>query len=330
MGSHRLKAASHLVVPNWPSYTGTSKFVGTSPVSGINVWVDPSLGTPALLNAQWLVSDADRIATATATFFNSKVSPVNVILFALDGQTDGTGGADHMGCDFNTGGDIEVCVSYGQNLRVSALFEAELSECAMNGNLCGLSTGEALSRWCAMEVSNNALSDFVSVPSWVQAGFPNWVDNTKQTDGDYPSIGCGMAFISWVLSQGGPAFYDVARTMVRLGDSGTLTKLYQALTGLTSSPWAQFLSAIKALPGSALSTDNPFGVPLSVPVPTPPPPVPQPPPPVPPPPVPPPPPPPPVPVPKPTIVTVAGSIVFEQPTAKRIPFSFHTISEPMD
>ena len=33
----------------------------------------------------------------------------------------------------------------------------------MNGNLCGLSTGEALSRWCAMLIGDNALADFASV-----------------------------------------------------------------------------------------------------------------------------------------------------------------------
>jgi len=32
--------------------------------------------------------------------------------------------------------------------------------CSMGGNLCGVSTGEALSRWCAVVVGNNALADF--------------------------------------------------------------------------------------------------------------------------------------------------------------------------
>ena len=66
----------------------------------------------------------------------------------------------------------------------------------MNGNLCGLSTGEALSRWCAMLIGNNALADFTSVPTWVQDGEPNWVNETEDTDQDYDSIGCGMAFLS--------------------------------------------------------------------------------------------------------------------------------------
>jgi hypothetical protein len=45
--------------PQWPSYTGTSQFVGVSPSGRATVYVDPSLGQPALQNAQDLVDDAD-------------------------------------------------------------------------------------------------------------------------------------------------------------------------------------------------------------------------------------------------------------------------------
>jgi hypothetical protein len=69
-----------------------------------------------------------------------------------------------MGCDYVTGAAIEVCASFGNSARVSALFEAELSECSMGGNLCGVSTGEALSRWCATVIGNSALSDFATAP----------------------------------------------------------------------------------------------------------------------------------------------------------------------
>ena len=82
--------------------------------------------------------------------------PVSVIIFALGGATDGSGGVDHGGCDYTTGAAIEVCASFGNSARVSALFEAALSECSMGGNLCGISTGEALSRWCAEVISNTS------------------------------------------------------------------------------------------------------------------------------------------------------------------------------
>jgi hypothetical protein len=166
------------------------------------VYVDPSLGQQGLQNAQDLVNDANRVATANDAIFASVGGPVSVIVFALNGATDGTGGADHMGCDYTSGNAIEVDASFGNSQRVSALFEAELSECSMGGNLCGLSTGEALSRWCAAVVGSNALSDFATAPTWAADGMQDYVDQTDPTDQNPDSTGCGMAFLSWLMSQG--------------------------------------------------------------------------------------------------------------------------------
>src|SRR6516162_3769861 len=110
------------VAPHWPSYTGTSQFVGTSASGRVTVFVDPTLGAPALQNAQDLVNDADRVTNANDQIFGTIGGPVSVIVFALGGATDGTGGADHMGCDYETGSAIEVCASFGNSARVSALF----------------------------------------------------------------------------------------------------------------------------------------------------------------------------------------------------------------
>jgi hypothetical protein len=162
-------------VPRWPSFTGLSQVVGTSPSGRVTVYVDPSLGPPAFQNAQDLVNDADRVVVANDALFGTTGGPVSVIIFALGGMTDGTGGADHMGCDYETGAAIEVCASFGNSARVSALFEAELSECSMGGNLCGVSTGEALSRWCAAVISQNALADFATAPQWYGDGAPDSV-----------------------------------------------------------------------------------------------------------------------------------------------------------
>jgi hypothetical protein len=242
--------------PAWPSYTGTAQLVGTS-TGGVTVYVDPSLGQPALQNAEDLLADADRIVQANNTIFNITGEPVDVIVFALGGNTDGTGGADHNGCTFTDGNAIEVDASFGNSVRVSALFEAELSECAMNGQLCGYSTGEALSRWCAAVVGSNALSDFATAPVWAQDGMANWVDLTQPTDQGSDSTGCGMAFLSWVLSQG-HSLAEVAQAMVALGDSGTLAQLYGQVTGNpATAAWAQFTAAINALPGGVTS-DDPF------------------------------------------------------------------------
>ena len=222
------------------------------------MYVDPNLGVQGLQNAQDLVNDADRVVKANDATFGTTGGNVSVIVFALGGATDGTGGADHMGCDYTTGNAIEVCASFGNSARISALFEAELSECAMNGNLCGESTGEALSRWCANVIGNNALADFATAPQWAQDGMPNYVDKTDPTDQNPDSTGCGMAFLSWLQSQGF-ALNKISPTMVGLGDSGTLAQLYANLAGdTTSNAWKKLQTAVKNLP-NGVTSDDPFG-----------------------------------------------------------------------
>jgi hypothetical protein len=224
----------------------------------VTVYVDPNLGQPGLQNAQDLLDDADRVVNANNGLFGIQGGPVSVIIFALGGATDGTGGADHMGCDFTSGAAIEVCASFGNSARVSALFEAELSENAMNGNLCGFSTGEALSRWCSAVIGNNALSDFATAPTWFQDGAPNYVDTTDPTDQNADSTGCGMAFLSWLMSQG-HSLGSIAQEMVSLGDSGTLAQLYAALTGDdASNAWTNFMAAVNGL-SNGVTSDDPFG-----------------------------------------------------------------------
>jgi hypothetical protein len=208
-------------------------------------------------NAHDLLNDADRVEAANDTIFGTTGGPVSVIVFALGGSTDGTGGADHMGCDYTTGAAIEVDASFGNSARVSALFEAELSECSMNGNLCGQSTGEALSRWCATSVSNNALSDFATAPQWAQDGMPDFVNRTDATDQNADSTGCGMAFISWLMREG-HTLEKIAPAMVALGDPGTFAQLYAKLTSdAASNAWPKFQNAIQSLP-NGVTSDDPF------------------------------------------------------------------------
>ena len=242
----------------WPSYTGVATFVGITPSGRVTVYYDKSLGFRALQNATDFLSAADTVVSFNDSVFGNPGSNVNVILFALGDVTDGTGGADHASCDFIDGGNIEVDVSYGNSLRVSALFEAEYSECSMNGQLCGYSTGESLSRWCSMAQSGNALSDFATAPIWFDAGMPNWVDRTEPTDQDPVSTGCGMAFISYLIHQG-YTLDVIAQKMVSLGDSGTLSQLYEALgQGSASSAWTVFSGAVRAL--KEIENDDPFGM----------------------------------------------------------------------
>jgi hypothetical protein len=232
--------------------------VGISQSQRVTVYVDPSLGAPGLQNARDLLADADRVVSANDSLFGTRGGPVSVIVFALDGDTDGTGGADHGGCDYTTGAAIEVCASFGNSARVSALFEAELSECSMGGNLCGVSTGEALSRWCAAEISHNALSDFATAPTWAADGMQDYANQTDPTDRNPDSTGCGMAFLSWLISQGHP-LNMIAPAMVSLGDGGTLAQLYASLSGdADANAWPNFIAAVQALP-AGITSDDPFG-----------------------------------------------------------------------
>jgi hypothetical protein len=243
--------------PNWPTYAGIDHFVDRSPSGRVVVYVDPTLGQQGLQNAQDLVRDADRVASACESIFGTTGGLANVIIFAIAGATDGTGGASHNGCDFNSGSAIEVCASFGHSVRVSALFAAVLSECWMGGNLCGVSTGEALSRWCAAVIGNNALSDFATAPVWAQEGMPDYVSETNPTDQNADSVGCGMAFISWLMSKN-YRLDQIAQTMVSLGPSGTLAQIYSNLTsGDPADALPSFMAAIHGLQGG-VTNDDPF------------------------------------------------------------------------
>jgi hypothetical protein len=127
----------------------------------------------------------------------------------------------------------------------------------MGGNLCGVSTGEALSRWCAAVIGNNALAGFATAPLWAQKGMPDYVNQTDPTDHNVQSIGCGMAFISWLISQK-YGLSQIAQTMVSLGDSGTLAELYANLgSGDPANALSSFMAAIRGLKGG-VTDDDPF------------------------------------------------------------------------
>ena len=244
--------------PAWPTFQGGAVLVGASR-GMVSVYVDRALGDQAVVNATDLLADADRIVADNNAVFAIVGGPVSVLVCGLSGATDGSGGADHGGCDFMSGGAIEVCAAFGNSILVGALFEAELAECAMNGALCGSSTGEALSRWCAAEICQNAIASWATAPAWVAAGMPNWVDHTFQSDMHEPSVGCAMAFISWLRSQGF-TLGTIAQRMVALGDDGTLAQLHAAVMGAPAyGTWQEFECAVAELP-DGVSDDDPFFV----------------------------------------------------------------------
>ncbi|HEX7198332.1 MAG TPA: hypothetical protein VF213_02585, partial [Dongiaceae bacterium] len=106
--------------------------------------------------------------------------------------------------------------------------------------------------------SNDALSDFATAPFWAQSGMLDYVDQTAPTDQDGASIGCGMAFISWLMSQG-YGLDKIAQELVAVGETGTFAEVYATLTGDDpANAWPNFQAAVQALPGGVTS-DDPFG-----------------------------------------------------------------------
>ena len=107
-------------------------------------------------------------------------------------------------------------------------------------------------------IGNNALSDFATAPTWVQDGMQDFVDQTDPTDQNADSTGCGMAFISWLTSQGF-GLDKLAQGLVALTANGTLAQLYANLTGDSAgNAWPKFQAAVNGLAGG-VTNDDPFG-----------------------------------------------------------------------
>ena len=236
--------------------------VGKTTDGLVTVWVDTSLPANAKIVAAALLGEAPNLVKQCEAWFGIPCQPVNLIVAPLSGSNDGTGGAYHYGCDFATGGDLYVdyAAQHDGVTMDAGLFIAELTECFMGtqgkGWNCGGSGGEALSRLCAELVSGGpagALGAFASAPSWEQAGKPNWIDADQGSDQDYPSIGCGMVYLSWLMSMG----YSAAQITQAGEPAGTLASNYTALTGKTTA-WADFMAGVSAL-GKPITNDDPFG-----------------------------------------------------------------------
>ena len=227
-------------------------------VGNVAVYYDPALGTPG----SSLATDMLNVVTAPyddmQNFFGISGAAVDVIIAPLSGNNDGSGGAYHYGCDFTTGGQMYLDATFAStavdplNLEV-ALYVSELSECFMGpqrgGWDCGFSNGEGLSRFCAeQETPAGTLSAFVTGPAWAQAGFPDWVTQTEQTDQDAVSTGCSIVYIYWMRSLG----YTIPQIVQAAGP--TLSANYQALTGQRSA----YQDLLAAMSGLSVTSDNPF------------------------------------------------------------------------
>ena len=235
--------------------------VGKTANNQVTLWLDPSLETASHLLAAQLLAQCTDLYAKCAQWFGMAGEPVNLIMAPLSGSGDGSGGAFHYGCDFQTGGDLYIDYARTNLAMEKGLFVAELVECFMGsqgrGWNCGGSGGEALSRMLAELVSGGpggALAGFATAPEWDAAGRPNWIDKDEGTDQDAVATGCGMVYLSWMMAQG-----FSAAAIAQAGGS-TLAKNYETLTGKASA-WSDLQAGIKALPPRKplIVDDDPFG-----------------------------------------------------------------------
>jgi hypothetical protein len=190
--------------------------------------------------------------------FGVSGGPVTAVIAPLSGNNDGSGGAYHYGCDFASAGtlylDATVALPNATDVEL-ALYVAELSECFMGaqglGWGCGYSNGEGLSRFCAeVETPPGSFPSWgITGPSWVSAGYPDWVTTTEQTDRDYASTGCAVLYLYWLLSLG------YSNGQVIQAGGATLADNYQTLTG-NNTAYADLTTAVQAV---TVTSDNPFG-----------------------------------------------------------------------
>ena len=224
----------------------------------ITVMYDPALGTQGKTLATNLLACAAGPYEQMQMVFGVKGGATTLIVAPLSGHNDGTGGAYHYGCDFTSGGVMYLDATFANttqnplDLEV-ALYIAELSEAFMGtqgkGWGCGSSNGEGLSRYLAENSSPGVIPTWgITVPSWVSAGYPDWVTKTEGTDRDYVSTGCAVAYLYWMRSLG----FTISQ-IVQAGGA-TLSDNYKTLTGKTTA-YNDLVAAVKSL---TVTTDNPF------------------------------------------------------------------------
>lgn len=224
----------------------------------VTVYYDPALGAAGLSLATEMVNAVAAPYADMQNFFAISGGAADIIIAPLSGNNDGSGGAYHYGCDFTTGGVMYLDATFASTAVAAlslevGLYVAELSESFMGlqagGWGCGFSNGEGLSRFCAeQETPSGTLNAFATGPAWAQAGFPDWVTQTEQTDQDAVSTGCSVVYIYWMRSLG----FTIPQIVHAAG--ATLSANYQTLTG-RSSAHQDLLAAVSGL---SVTSDNPF------------------------------------------------------------------------
>jgi cell division inhibitor SulA len=234
-------------------YKGPVVIVGTS--GKTTVFCAEELGAEGQALGVELLGLVDDAYHLMEGYFGILGSPVQVVIAPLkDNAHDGSGGGVHASGNFSSVIYIDATFALPNAANVAlGLYILELSECFMTAQKkgwdAGASNGEGLSRFCARVTPYASLpSGFATGPSWVAAGYPDWVSFTDPNDLHYASTGCAVLYLYWMLSLG--------HSIVEIISAGgaTLAGNYKAITGKVTA-YDDLKAAVQAV---QVTSDNPF------------------------------------------------------------------------
>ncbi len=241
--------------------------------ANVDVLYATSLGKPGAFLANLCLKRVEADHALVSSWFGRALPRAALLVYPLDRGHDGSGGAEHYGCAAT---DLYCDADFlDDGSTTLALFVAELSEVGQaqqaKGWDCGSSNGEALSRLHAELAHPGVLDGYSTAADWLDTpDRPDWISKSDPTDQDAVSTGCGVLFLTWLMSRG----FTVAQ--ITQAAAPTLEGTY-ALLGQGLSPYTVFKIACSVNwpigKPSGVTTDNPWGV--APPVPPVPPPVPQ-------------------------------------------------------
>jgi hypothetical protein len=186
--------------------------------------------------------------------------PFNVVIAAIGGAQDGTGGAYHMGCDDQTlyvdiktkphiDSDRSSFFVVTQAVDVFAAAQGKHAD-------CGTSYGAALKRVLATELYPKEIAEFSTAAYWLDGARADCVSVNDKTDLNTGATGCAVLFLNYLHTQ-----LNIAWERILHAGGATPAETYANL-GLGSDAFARFRALIDRHfpPGkpSGLTTDNPF------------------------------------------------------------------------
>jgi len=229
---------------------------GTSP--NFIISYDPSLGQAGSVIANYLLSACEYDYSRAQPLFG--IAPAGLPFQVA--VVYSSAGAWHDDPCTNTKISVGALSSkppdptFFRMLVLSEVIEV-LAATLNNGWACGQSHGEALSRVIPDDlVQWRKPVNYLSAGYWLSSARVDWVDNTKNTDQDYYSIGCGVLFLNWMRFQ-----LNFSWNQIIAAGAPTLAQTYSNITG-TSDGYAAFRGVVDSHfpPGIPvnLSSDNVF------------------------------------------------------------------------